>query len=291
MSIYLADRGCNNPQVEMRLQPQMYGSFFGLSFIDYFRWSYTSTLWPSQILSASMILSNLYSFECRRASMSDCFAVSLCKGSIRVLVVEDHHMVRQGLVALINVAGGLEVVGEAADGVEAIAQFRKLQPAVTLIDLRLPRQSGVEVIEHIRMETPNARFIVITTYDGDEDIYRALQAGARAYLLKGMTAEELIATIRTVHAGQSYIPQAIAEKLAKRVGTKELTLREFAVLEQIVHGKNNKEIAIELVISETTVKTHINRLLGKLGVTDRTQAATAALRRGLVPFESLRNPH
>ena len=223
--------------------------------------------------------------------MSDCFAVSLCKGSIRVLVVEDHHMVRQGLVALINVADGLEVVGEAEDGAEAITQFRKHQPAVTLIDLRLPRQSGVEVIEHIRMETPNARFIVITTYDGDEDIYRALQAGARAYLLKGMTAEELIATIRTVHAGQSYIPQAIAEKLAKRVGTKELTLREFAVLEQIVHGKNNKEIAIELVISETTVKTHINRLLGKLGVTDRTQAATAALRRGLVPFESLRNPH
>ena len=222
--------------------------------------------------------------------MSDCSAVSLCNVSIRLLVVEDHHVVRQGLVALLNVADGLEVVGEAEDGAEAITQFRKHQPAVTLIDLRLPRLSGVEVIERIRMETPNARFIVLTTYDGDEDIYRALQAGARAYLLKGMTSEELIATIRTVHAGRSYIPSAIAGKLAGRVGTKELTLREIEVLEQIVHGKNNKEIAAELVISETTVKTHINRLLGKLGVTDRTQAATSAIQRGLVPLESLRNP-
>jgi len=134
------------------------------------------------------------------------------------------------------------------------------------------------------METPGARFIVLTTYDGDEDIYRALQAGARAYLLKGMTSEELIATIRSVHSGRSYIPPAIAVKLAQRVGTKELTLREFDVLEQIVHGKNNREIATELVISETTVKTHINRLLGKLGVTDRTQAATSAIQRGLVPL-------
>jgi len=208
----------------------------------------------------------------------------LTKESIRVLVVEDHHVVRQGLVALLKVAGGLQVVGEAADGVEAIAQFRKHQPDVTLIDLRMPRLSGVEVIERIRMETPAARFIVLTTYDGDEDIYRALQAGARAYLLKGMTSDELIATIRMVHAGKSHIPPAIAQKLAERVGTKELTLREFDVLEQIVNGKNNREIATELVISETTVKTHINRLLGKLGVTDRTQAATSAIQRGLVPL-------
>jgi DNA-binding NarL/FixJ family response regulator len=205
--------------------------------------------------------------------------------SIRVLVVEDHHVVRQGLVALLSVVDGLEVVGEAADGIEAIAQFRNHQPAITLIDLRLPRLSGVEVIERIRMETPNARFIVLTTYDGDEDIYRALQAGARAYLLKGITSDELIATIRAVHAGNSHIPAAIAEKLAERIGTEELTPREFDVLEQIVHGKNNKEIAVELVISETTVKTHINRLLGKLGVADRTQAATSAIHRGLVSLE------
>jgi len=210
------------------------------------------------------------------------------KESIRVLIVEDHHVVRQGLVALLNVVDGLEVVGEAADGVEAIAQFRKHQPAITLIDLRLPRLSGVEVIERIRTETPQARFIVLTTYDGDEDIYRALQAGARAYLLKGMTSEELITTIRAVHAGRSYIPPAIAEKLAERMGTQELTPREFDVLEQIVHGKCNKDVAAELEISEATVKTHVNSLLSKLGVTDRTQATTAAIQRGIVPLESLR---
>jgi two-component system NarL family response regulator len=217
--------------------------------------------------------------------MSDLSVVSPQNLSIRVLVVEDHHVVRQGLVALLNVADGLEVVGEAADGVEAIAQFRKHQPDITLVDLRLPRLSGVEVIERIRMETPTARFIVLTTYDGDEDIYRALQAGARAYLLKGMTSEELIAAIRSVDSGKSYIPPAIAAKLAERLGTEELTPRELDVLEQIVYGKNNKDIAIELKISETTVKTHINRLLGKLGVADRTQAATSAIQRGLVPLE------
>ena len=217
--------------------------------------------------------------------MSDLSAVSQHNLSIRVLVVEDHHVVRQGLVALLNVADGLEVVGEAADGVEAITQFRKHQPAITLIDLRLPRLSGVEVIERILMETPSARFIVLTTYDGDEDIYRALQAGARAYLLKGMTSEELIAAIHSVHEGRSYIPPAIAAKLAERLGTEELTPRELDVLEQIVRGKCNNDIATELKISESTVKTHINRLLGKLGVADRTQAATSAIQRGLVPLE------
>ena len=149
--------------------------------------------------------------------------------------------------------------------------------------------SGVEVIERIRLETAQARFIVLTTYDGDEDIYRALKAGARAYLLKGMTGEELIATIRAVHAGKSHIPPAIAERLAERMGEQDLTQREFEVLEQIVHGKSNKEIGAELDVSEATVKTHINSLLGKLGVTDRTQAATAAIQRGIVPLESLRN--
>ncbi len=211
-------------------------------------------------------------------------------GAIRVLVVEYHHVVRQGLVALLNVVEGVEVVGEAADGVEAIAQFRKFQPNVTLIDLRMPRLTGVEVIQRIRMETPQARFIVLTTYDGDEDIYRALQAGARAYLLKGMTTEDLVTTIRAVHAGKSHIPPAIAQRLAERMGTEELTPREFDVLEQIVLGHSNKEIATALDISEATVKTHINSLLGKLGVTDRTQAATAAIQRGIVPLESLRKP-
>jgi two-component system NarL family response regulator len=212
----------------------------------------------------------------------------LTRETIRVLIVEDHHVVRQGLVSLLNVVEGMEVVGEAADGVEAIAQYRQHQPDITLIDLRLPRMSGVDAIQRIRMESPHARFIVLTTYDGDEDIYRALKAGAKAYLLKGMTTDELITAIRVVHAGKSHIPQAIAEKLAERIGVEELTPREMDVLEQIVSGKSNKEIADELGVSEATVKTHINSLLGKLGVTDRTQAATAAIRRGIVPLESLK---
>jgi len=212
------------------------------------------------------------------------------KNKIRVLIVEDHNVVRQGLAALLNVVDGLEVVGEAADGPEAIAQIRAHKPDVTLIDLRLPHMSGVDVIQRIRLESPQARFIVLTTYDGDEDIYRALKAGAKAYLLKGMTSEDLISTIRTVHEGKSHIPAAIAERLAERMGAEDLTPREFDVLEQIVRGKSNKEIAAVLEVSEATVKTHINSLLGKLGVTDRTQAATAAIQRGIVPLESLRKP-
>lgn len=212
----------------------------------------------------------------------------MTKETIRVLVVEDHNVVRQGLVALLNLVEGIQVVGEAADGVEAIARFREHRPDVTLIDLRLPKLGGVEVIQRVRASAPQARFVVLTTYDGDEDIYRALKSGAKAYLLKGMTTEELIATIREVHAGRSHIPPAIAEKLAERMGTEDLTPRESEVLEQIVSGKSNKEIATELAISEATVKTHINTLLSKLGVTDRTQAATAAIRRGIVPLESLR---
>jgi DNA-binding NarL/FixJ family response regulator len=212
------------------------------------------------------------------------------KDAIRVLVVEDHNVVRQGLVALLNLVEDIQVVGEAADGEEAVVQFRSHHPDVTLIDLRLPKLSGVEVIQRVRSETPQARFVVLTTYDGDEDIYRALKGGAKAYLLKGMTTEELITTIRAVHAGRSHIPATIAERLAERMGTEDLTPREFQVLEQIVAGKSNKEIATELAITEATVKTHINTLLSKLGVEDRTQAATAAIRRGIVPFESLRKP-
>jgi DNA-binding NarL/FixJ family response regulator len=204
--------------------------------------------------------------------------------------VEDHNVVRQGIVALLNLVEDIQVVGEAADGEEAVVQFRSQLPDVTLIDLRLPKLGGVEVIQRVRAETPQARFVVLTTYDGDEDIYRALKAGAKAYLLKGMTTEELVTTIRAVHAGRSHIPAAIAERLAERMGTEDLTPRESQVLEQIVSGKSNKEIATELAISEATVKTHINTLLSKLGVEDRTQAATAAIRRGIVPFESLRKP-
>jgi DNA-binding NarL/FixJ family response regulator len=204
---------------------------------------------------------------------------------IRILVVEDHHVVRQGLVALLSVVDGVEVVAQAADGAEALTQFRAYKPDITLVDLRLPRLSGVEVIQRVRANDPAARFIVLTTYDGDEDIYRALQAGARAYLLKGMTADTLVSTIRSVHAGKSCIPPVIAQRLAERMSTEQLTPREQDVLEQIVRGKSNKEIGTELDISEATVKTHINNLLGKLGVEDRTQAVTAAIQRGLVQLD------
>jgi len=201
---------------------------------------------------------------------------------IRLLVVDDHHVVRQGLVALLSIMPGIEVAGEASDGLQAIEMHRALQPDITLMDLQLPKLSGVDAILKIRAQSPAARFIVLTTFDGDEDIYRALQAGAKAYLLKGMTVEELLSAIQAVHSGKTRIAPAIAEKLAERMSGQALTGRELDVLERIVRGRANKEIASDLNISEATVKTHINNLLGKLGVTDRTQAATVALQRGIV---------
>jgi DNA-binding NarL/FixJ family response regulator len=201
---------------------------------------------------------------------------------IRLLVVDDHHVVRQGLVALLSIIPEIKVVGEASDGLQAVELHRSLQPDITLMDLQLPKLGGVDAILKIREESPAARFIVLTTFDGDEDIFRSLQAGAKAYLLKGMTVEELLSTIEAVHSGKTRIAPSIAEKLAERVSGQALTGRELAVLERIVAGRANKEIASDLNISEATVKTHINNLLGKLGVTDRTQAATVALQRGIV---------
>jgi DNA-binding NarL/FixJ family response regulator len=198
------------------------------------------------------------------------------------MVVEDHHIVRQGLVALLATIPDMTVVAEAADGKQAIGLFRQHRPDVTLMDLRLPAMSGVEAVEQIRYEFPMARIIVLTTFDGDEDIYRALQAGARAYLLKGMFGDELMDAIRAVHSGKSRIPAIVAERLAERMGGPSLTERELEVLELIVLGNSNKEIGGELAISEATVKTHINSILDKLGVTDRTQAVRTALQRGIV---------
>ena len=201
---------------------------------------------------------------------------------IRILVVEDHNVVRQGLVALLNTVPDMRVVAEGADGQQAVELFRQHEPDVTLMDLRMPAMSGVDAVIEIRRHFPAARIIVLTTFDGDEDIYRALQAGARAYLLKGMFGDELMDAIRAVHAGKSRIPPAVAERLASRMGSPGLTVRELDVLKLIVAGKSNKEIGEELRISEATVKTHINNILSKLGVTDRTQATTAALQRGIV---------
>ena len=204
---------------------------------------------------------------------------------IRIMIVEDHTIVRQGLIALLKTEPNLSVIAEAADGEEAISLFRKHLPDVTLMDLRLPRMSGVEAIREIRRQHPLAKIIVLTTFDGDEDIFRAIQAGARGYLLKGMSAEELLDAIDTVHAGKTRIPALVAERLAARISAPLLTDRETDVLRQIVRGQSNKEIAAALFVSEATVKTHINNLLGKLGVTDRTQAATMALQRGIIHFD------
>lgn len=201
---------------------------------------------------------------------------------IRILVVDDHHVVRQGLVALLNIMPEIKVIGEAGDGLQAIELHRSLRPDITLMDLQLPKLGGVEAIQKIRADDPAARFVVLTTFDGDEDIFRALQAGAKAYLLKGMTIEELLSTIQAVHSGKTRISPAIAEKLAERMGSHALTARELGVLERIVAGRANKEIASDLDISEATVKSHINNLLSKLGVSDRTHAATVALQRGIV---------
>src|SRR5262245_35578128 len=201
---------------------------------------------------------------------------------IRIMVIDDQAVVRQGFVALINTVPDMSVVAEGTNGQQAIELYRQHKPDVTLIDLRMPVMTGVEAISGIRSEFPDARLIVLTTYDGDEDIYRSLQAGARGYLLKDVFFEELESTIRAVFAGQRRIPAAIADKLAERMATTELTAREMEVLELIVRGNSNKEIGATLNISEATVKSHINNLLSKLGVTDRTQAATTALQRGLV---------
>jgi two-component system NarL family response regulator len=205
--------------------------------------------------------------------------------TIRILIADDHNVVRQGLAALINTVPSMTVVAEASDGRRAVELFRQHQPDVTLMDLRMPGLGGVEAITEIRREFPSARIIVLTTFDGDEDIYRALQAGARSYLLKGMESDVLMEAIRSVHAGKSRIPAAVAQRLADRMSTTELTARELDVLKQIVAGHSNREIGTVLHISEATVKTHINSLLSKLNVTDRTQAATTALQRGLVHLD------
>jgi two-component system NarL family response regulator len=198
------------------------------------------------------------------------------------MLVEDHAVVRQGLAALLGAEDGLAVVGAVGDGIAAIEMYGRVRPDVVLMDLQMPKLGGVETIKKIREGHPAARVIVLTTFDGDEDIYRALQAGARAYLLKGMPVEELVTTIHAVHKGKLHIPAPVAEKLAERVSGQELTARELSVLERIVAGRANKEISSDLFISEATVKTHINSLLGKLGVADRTHAATVAIQRGLV---------
>ena len=206
-------------------------------------------------------------------------------GKARVLLVDDHALLRTGVANIINQEPDLHVVAEASNGVEAIAAWEAHQPDVMLLDLRMPVMEGVEVVRQIRERDAKARVIILTTYDRDDDISQALKAGAKAYVLKDIAAEDLVACIRDVLAGKTYIAPAAAAKLAEGVTRVQLTPREMATLRLLADGKANKEIANELDISERTVKTHLAHLFEKLGVTSRTEAIKVATRRGLVRLE------
>ncbi|MEH2052241.1 response regulator transcription factor [Nostoc sp.] len=202
--------------------------------------------------------------------------------NIRVLIVDDHSIVRQGLTTIINRDPEMTVIAQAEDGQQAIALFREYQPDVTLMDLRMPQMAGVEAITAICAEFIAARIVVLTTYDGDEDIYRGLQAGAKGYLLKDAKPNKLLSAIRTIHRGQQYIPPEVGAKLVQRMSNPELSERELDVLRLMAQGMSNLEISTTLNIGESTVKSHVNRILSKLGVSDRTQAVIIAVKRGIV---------
>ena len=202
-----------------------------------------------------------------------------------VLVVDDHALVRTGVAKIINHEPDLDVVAEAANGVEAVAAFESHRPDVTLLDLRMPLMEGVEVVRQIRDRDPQAKVIVLTTYDTDDDISRALKAGAKAYVLKDISADDLIACIHDVLAGKTYLAPAAAARLAEGLTHMQLTPRELSSLRLMADGKTNKEIANSLGISERTVKTHLGHLFEKLGVTSRTEAVKVASRRGLVRLD------
>ena len=201
---------------------------------------------------------------------------------IRIMIVDDHTVVRDGLVAIVKQQQDMDVVAEVGDGLEAVELWKKHRPDITLMDLRIPGLDGVEAIREIRAEEPMARIIVLTTFDGDEDIYRGMRAGAKSYLLKDVRREELFQCVREVHAGRTFVTPAIAVKLAERLPTEELTARELEVLQHLAAGKPNKIIGADLAISEVTVKSHVQSLFRKLNVISRTEAIAVANRRGLL---------
>lgn len=201
---------------------------------------------------------------------------------IKILVVDDHFIVRIGLVALINTEPGLKVVGEADDGRQAIALFEKLKPDLVLMDSRMPGKSGHEATREIRRLTTGARVLMLSAFDGDEDIHTALEAGAHGYVLKSATGQELIPAIHAVASGKRWIPREVASRLKSRNGYEQLTAREVEVLKELALGLANKEIAERLGISEYTAKDHLKNILAKLRVADRTQAVTSALQRGII---------
>jgi two-component system NarL family response regulator len=201
---------------------------------------------------------------------------------ISILIADDHEVVREGLVAMINRQPGMRVVGQAGNGAEAVELWNTHRPDITLVDLRMPELDGVGVIAGVRAINPKARVIILTTFDGDEDIYRGMRAGARAYLLKDAPRDELLGCIRAVHAGETFVPPLVAAKLAAQVSSERLTIREREILQLMGEGASNKAIARRLGISEGTVKTHVKSVLQKLEVASRTEAVALAARRSLI---------
>jgi two-component system NarL family response regulator len=208
--------------------------------------------------------------------------VSMAADDIRILLVDDHTILREGLAAVLNAVEGFEVVAQAGDGQAALDLFRNLAPDVAIVDLRMRPMDGVQLTHAMREENANARVILLTTYDTDEEIFRGLRAGASSYLLKDVDSVRLADTIRAVHAGRKEIPPEIAAKLADHVASETLTPRQEEVLRGVAEGKSNLEIAKALFVSEGTVKAHVKAILQKLGARDRTQAITIAIKRGLV---------
>lgn len=201
---------------------------------------------------------------------------------IRILTVDDHPLMREGIAAMIKSQADMLLVAEAGDGRDAIKSFREHQPDVTLMDIRLPGMSGIDTMIAIRSEFPEARILMLTTFEGDVEIQRALQAGARGYMLKSMPPGELLAGIREVHAGRKRIPPEVAAQLAEHMGEETLTTRELEVLQQVAVGNRNRDVAGRLFITEETVKVHIKHIMEKLGAKDRTEAVSIALRRGII---------
>lgn len=204
------------------------------------------------------------------------------QSSIRILSVDDHPLMREGIAININNQPDMEIVAEAASGGEALQRFREHRPDITLMDLRLPDMSGIDALIAIRAEFPDARIIMLTTFEGDADIRRSLEASACGYMLKNMPPEELVETIRQVHVGKKHIPAEVAAQLAEHFGDDALTEREIAVLRYLAGGNRNRDIAERLFISEETIKVHIKHIKDKLGANDRTQAVAIAARRGII---------
>jgi DNA-binding NarL/FixJ family response regulator len=204
------------------------------------------------------------------------------KDRISILIADDHSVVREGLVSLVKRKPDMKVVAEASNGREAVDFWKEHRPDIALLDLRMPELDGVGAIKEIRELDENARIVVLTTFDGDEDIYRAIKAGAKGYMLKDSARDALMECIRKVHSGETCIPPTLASKLADRVSGETLSTREIEVLQRVAAGKSNKEIGAELFISEGTVKTHVKSIFSKLDVVSRTEAVATATRRGLI---------